>query len=80
MRLFYKTLYLFITIIILLSVSTTVLITQAIHTNQLSDTSRELVAEASAVYDNFNQWKRLLWSTINTLAEEDSPERTDPFE
>lgn len=80
MRLFYKTLYLFITIIILLSVSTTVLITRAIHANQSIDASRELEREASAVYDSFNQWKRLLWRNIITLAEEDLSVRTDAFD
>ena len=70
MRLFQKTLLLFITIIILLSVSTTVFITRAINTNQSVDASRELAREASAVYDNFNHWKLLLWRHINLLAEE----------
>ncbi|WP_422479407.1 sensor histidine kinase [Pleomorphochaeta sp. DL1XJH-081] len=71
MRLFYKTLYLFITIIILLSVSTTVFITQAINENQSIDASRELTREASAIYDAFNHWKLLLWRYINLLAEDE---------
>lgn len=70
MRLFYKTLYLFITIIILLSVSTTVFITRAINENQSIDASGELAREASAVYDAFNHWKLLLWRYINLLAED----------
>ena len=83
MRLFQKTLLLFITIIILLSVSTTVFITRAINTNQSVDASRELAREASSVYDNFNHWKLLLWRHINLLAEENpSPGRgpTDSFD
>lgn len=71
MRLFYKTLYLFITIIILLSVSTTVFITRAINENQSIDASSELAREASAVYDAFNHWKLLLWRYINLLAEDE---------
>ena len=83
MRLFQKTLLLFITIIILLSVSTTVFITRTINTNQSVDASRELAREASAVYDNFNHWKLLLWRHINLLAEENltlSHDPTDSFD
>jgi len=70
MRLFQKTLYLFFTIIFLLSVSTTVFITQAINTKQSIEASSELAREAMTVYDNFNYWKFLLWRYINLLAED----------
>ena len=85
MRLFQKTLFLFIAVIMFQAFLTNSFITRTISKSQAVDARRELTREASSVYDNFNYWKLLLWKQINILREDETlrtvvPEGTDaPF-
>lgn len=72
MRLFQKTLLLFVTVITLQSLLTISFIGRTVSKSQSVDASRELAREASAAYDNFNYWKLSLWKHINILREDES--------
>jgi len=63
---------LFVAIIILQSLLTSLFITRKMSRSQFVDARKELAREASSVYDNFNQWKLSLWKQINILNEDES--------
>ncbi len=64
MKLFLRTLLFFIGIVIIQSTLTIFLVTGIVTRNNESDARLELKTEASAVYENYNSWVRILWKTI----------------
>lgn len=64
MKLFVRTLLFFIGIVIIQSTLTIFLVTGIVTGNNESDARLELKIEASAVYENYNSWVRILWKTI----------------
>ena len=64
MKLFVRTLLFFIGIVIIQSTLTIFLVTGNVTRNNESDARLELKIEASAVYENYNSWVRIMWKTI----------------
>jgi PAS domain S-box-containing protein len=67
MRLFAKTFYAFISVIVLQAVLVILLVSGSVAKSLEEDSREELKAEALNVYDNFNAWKRVLWGSIVDL-------------
>lgn len=64
MKLFTKTLFFFISIIIFQSSLTIFLITNITKMNNLQDAVKELKNEATIVFENYNSWKRGIWKDL----------------
>ncbi|MGQ9616816.1 MAG: ATP-binding protein [Spirochaetota bacterium] len=64
MKLFTKTFFFFMSIIILQSSLTVLFITNFIKKNNIEDAKKELANESMLVYENFNSWKRNIWMSL----------------
>ena len=64
MKVFHRTYFSFLGVIILQAVLLTVLISGSVGRSQDQESYKEAKAEASIVYDDFNSWKRSLWGLI----------------
>jgi PAS domain S-box-containing protein len=67
MKLFTKTFFFFIFLIILQASLAIVIITNIIEKSNREDAQKELTEEAHAVYENYNAWKRSIWVALITL-------------
>ncbi len=68
MRFFARTFNSFISVIVLQAVLVALLVSGSVSKSQEEDSRRELKTEALSVYDNFNSWKRVIWSSIVDLS------------
>jgi PAS domain S-box-containing protein len=64
MKLFTKTFFFFMSIIILQSSLTVLFITNFMKKNNLEDAKKELANESMLIYENFNSWKRNIWISL----------------
>ena len=71
MKLFTKTFFFFIFLIVLQTGLAIVIITNIIEKSNREDAKKELAEEAHAVYENFNSWKRSIWIALVTMGSDD---------
>ncbi len=64
MKLFLRTLFFFIGVVLFQSTLTYFLVTGVVTKNNEADARVELEIEANAVYENYNLWVRVLWKTL----------------
>ncbi len=64
MKLFHRTLYFFIIVIILQSSLTIIFIANIIKRSNLIEAKKELETDSENYKDNFNSWKRVIWKTL----------------
>ncbi len=67
MKLFKRTLYIFISLIVFQSGFTIILITNVIKKSNSEDLRSELENESATIYNSFNSWKRSIWSSLIDL-------------
>ncbi len=67
MKLFKRTLYIFISLIIFQSGFTILLITNIIKKSNTEDLRSELENESAIIYNSFNSWKRSIWNSLIDL-------------
>ena len=72
MKLFTKTFFFFICIIILQASLAIFIITNIIHKSNLEDAKKELTEEAHAVFESYNSWKRSMWIALVGLNSDES--------
>ena len=70
MKLFTKTLFFFIGVIVFQSSLTFLLITNFTKRSNLEDAGKELTQEATIVLENYNSWKRGIWKTLNDIRQD----------
>jgi len=66
-KLFTKTLFFFIALIIFQAVLTLTIITNIVRKNNMEDAKEELTNEAAMVYEGYNSWKRNIWKKLISL-------------
>jgi signal transduction histidine kinase len=71
MKLFTKTFFFFIFLIILQAGLAIVIITNIIEKSNREDAQKELAEEAHSVYENYNSWKRSIWVALITLGQDE---------
>lgn len=67
MKLFNKTLYIFISLIVFQAFLTIVLITNFIRKNNTQEAKVEVENESADVYESLNAWKRSIWENLISL-------------
>jgi signal transduction histidine kinase len=71
MKLFTKTFFFFIFLIILQASLAIVIITNIIEKSNREDARKELTEEAHAAYENYNSWKRSIWIALMSLGKDE---------
>ena len=67
MKLFTKTLLLFISIIIIQSSLTIIFITNIVKNSNLIDSRKELRIDANEIFENYHSWKRSIWKNLISI-------------
>ncbi len=67
MKLFNKTLYIFIALIVFQSTFTIIFVTRIIKKSNIEDLREELESDSAAIYDGFHSWKRSIWKSFIDL-------------
>jgi signal transduction histidine kinase len=70
MKLYRKTILFFIGVIAFQSILTIFLITNFTRRANLADAQKELEDEASVLYEGFNAWKRQIWISLVSIADD----------